>query len=360
MDSFPLRDTRVRPFRLVEVAELLDVDPPTGTDPELRGVAALKDAGPDTLSFLAHRRYLPELERSQAGALLVSAELESLFPEGGQRPRLVVPEVHVALAQLLDWLHPEEVVEPDVHPTAVIGTGVVLGSEVRIGPYAVIERGVTLGDRVRVGAHAVVGSGAHVQADCILHPHVVLYPGTHLGRGVILHSGARVGVDGFGYVFVEGAHRKIPQVGGCRIGDDVEVGANTTIDRGSIGDTVVEQGTKIDNLVQLGHNVVIGERSILVSQTGIAGSTRFGRGVVAGGQSGIAGHLHVGDGARLAARSGIVGDIPAGETYMGFPGRPRGEFLRTAAAQRKVPELIRRLRELEKEVAALRGGNAEE
>jgi UDP-3-O-[3-hydroxymyristoyl] glucosamine N-acyltransferase len=354
MESFPLRDRRHSTFRLTDVAVLLGLEPPPDPGPELRQVASLAEAGPDALSILAHRRYLPRLESSQAGALLVSPELEGRLSADEGRPRLEVEDVHAALARVLEWLHPPRAAEPEIHPSAVIGRGVALGEGVRVGPYAVIEAGAALGDRARIGAHVVVGAGSEVGSDSILHPQVVLYPGSRVGRGVILHSGVRVGVDGFGYVFVDGEHRKVPQVGGCRLEDGVEIGANTTVDRGSIGDTRVGAGTKIDNLVQLGHNVVIGGKCILVSQTGVAGSTEFGRGVVSGGQAGIAGHLRIGDGAQLAAQAGIMGDVPPGETYMGFPGRPRGEFLRTAAAQRKVPEMLRRLRELEREVALLK------
>jgi UDP-3-O-[3-hydroxymyristoyl] glucosamine N-acyltransferase len=225
---------------------------------------------------------------------------------------------------------------------------VELGAEVSVGPFAVIEAGAVLGDRVRIGPHSVVGAGSKLGVDTLLHPHVTLYPGTVLGERCIVHSGARLGSDGFGYAWTGTEHRKVPQVGGCRLGDDVEIGANTTIDRGSIGDTRVGQGTKIDNLVQLGHNVRVGERAILISQVGIAGSTTVGDGAVLGGQVGVGGHLEIGAGARVGAQAGVTGDVPAGETVSGYPARPHRLALRAQAVTLRLPEILRRLRRLER------------
>jgi len=310
---------------------------------EVRGIAPLLTAAPDQIGFLAHLRYLPDLTQSRAGVLLVSGDLEGKLGSDG-RPRLIVPDAHQSLALLLDLFHPEEPVEPEIHPTAVLGRGVKIGSGVRIGPYAILEEEATVGDGARIGAHTVVGQGSRIGASCILHPHVVLYPHTVLGDRVILHAGVRVGVDGFGYVFQDGAHQKVPQIGGCFIEDDVEIGANTTVDRGSIGATRVGRGAKLDNLVQLGHNTVIGPLTMLIAQVGVAGSTEIGMGVVAGGQAGIGGHLSIGDGVRIAEQSGVTGDIPPGQTVMGFPARPRMEYLRRAAAQGKIEEILRELR----------------
>ena len=186
--------------------------------------------------------------------------------------------------------------------------------------------------------------------DVVLHDHVTLYPGVRIGPRSILHSGVRAGVDGFGYVFAEGAHRKVPQVGGCVIGADVEIGANTTIDRGSIGATEIGDGVKIDNLVHIGHNVRIGPHSIVVAQVGIAGSTIIGQGVTLAGQAGLAGHLTVGDGATVAAQAGVFGDVPAGATYSGYPARPHKEALRAQAAMFRLPKILQRLNELERKL----------
>lgn len=354
MDSFPQRSSSARPFTLSSAAEHLGVPVDGDKDVELVGIAPLNSATDRQLSPLMDRRYLQALAGCRASALLVAEDLVQSLPASEARPRLVVSDPHEALATLLEWLHPENPLDPEVHPTAVLGPGVSLGENVRIGPYAVIEAGATLGDGVRVGAHVVVGASSRIGPGCLLYPQAVVYPGTILERNVILHAGVRVGVDGFGYVFLEGEHRKVPQVGRCVVEEGVEVGANSTFDRGSIGDTRVGAGTKVDNLVQLGHNVRIGPRSIIVSQVGVAGSSELGAGVLAGGQAGIAGHLKIGDGAKLAAQAGVTGDVPAGETYMGFPARPRREFLRAAAAQNRLSDAGQRLRKLEREMEELR------
>ncbi len=352
MDSFPTRHSLDDPFRLSEAAGLLGITPgELDPDPFLQGIAALEGAVATDLAPVGHRRYLPLLEDSQAGALLVSGDVVPLLPDDETRPRLIVDDVHSALRVLLEWRHPSREADARIHPTAVLGRGVVLGEDVRIGPYAVVESKARLGDGVIVGAHTVIGADVLIGDRCVLHPHVVVYPESILGDDVILHSGVKVGVDGFGYVFEEGEHRKVPQVGRCRIDSGVEIGANTTVDRGSIADTRIGIGTRIDNLVQIGHNVQVGPLSILVSQVGIAGSSRLGEGVVLGGQAGVGGHITIGDGAQIAAQAGIIGDVPAGETYMGFPARPRTEFLRTTAAQGKVRELLRRVRALEEQTA---------
>ncbi len=351
MDSFPTRHSRTDTFRLSEAAALLSTtEPAPDPDPSLRGIATLEGAGPEDLAPVGHQRYLPLILDSRAGALLVASDVVPLLPQEETRPRLVVPDVHSALRVLLEWRYPPRETDPRVHATAILGAGVALGDDVRIGPYAVVESDARLGDGVTVGAHTVVGAGARIGDRCILHPHVVVYPRSIVGNDVILHSGVRLGVDGFGYVFEDGEHRKVPQVGRCQIENGVEIGANTTLDRGSIDDTRIGTGSRIDNLVQIGHNVQVGPLSILVSQVGIAGSSRLGKGVVLGGQAGVAGHIEIGDGAQIAAQAGIISDVPAGETYMGFPGRPRTEFLRIAAAQGKIRELLRRVRALEEEL----------
>ena len=288
----------------------------SGATPITR-VSPVGEAGPEALGFLADRRYLG------------------------------VTDGHRALQTLLAALHPPTAPNPGVHPTAVLGRGVRLGEGCEIGPYAVLEPGSTVGDRCRVGAHVVVGQGAEIGDDCVLHPHVVLYPGARIGSRVILHAGARIGVDGFGYAWVDGAHRKVPQVGGCIVEDDVEIGANTTLDRGSIGDTRVGAGTKLDNLVHLAHNVRLGPHCAAAALVGIAGSTRLGAGVFLGGQAGVIGHLSLGDGVKVTAKSGVFRDVPAGETVAGTPARPNREFLRTRATLERLPKLVERVRLLE-------------
>jgi UDP-3-O-[3-hydroxymyristoyl] glucosamine N-acyltransferase len=235
-----------------------------------------------------------------------------------------------------------------VHPTAVIGPGTRLGADVTVGPYAVVGRNCVIGDRARIGAHAVAGDDCTIGDDAVLHPHVTLYPRVRVGARSILHTGVRAGVDGFGYTQVDGEHRKVPQVGGCTIGADVEIGANTTIDRGSVGSTEIGDGVKIDNLVHIAHNVRIGEKSIIIAQVGISGSTTIGRYVTLAGQAGLPGHVHIGDGATIGAQAGVFGDVPAGETWSGYPARPHRESLRMQAGVARLPELRKRLDEIER------------
>jgi len=310
----------------------------------VRAVAPLDRAGEDDVSFLAAAKYAPLLQSSGVGVLLVSPALAA---EAASVPaRVLVDNPHEALLALLPVLYRSPEREPGVHPTAVIGRGARLGDDVTVGAYAVIGDGATLGERAWIGAHCAIGTGVAVGDDTRLHPHVTLYQGAVVGRRVTLHSGVRVASDGFGYVYRDGRHEKIPHVGRCVIEDDVEIGANTTIDRGSIDDTVIGAGTKIDNLVHVGHNVRIGRLCLLMAQVGIAGSARIEDGCILAGQAGLGGHIVVGKGARIGGQAGVFGDVPAGQTWSGYPARPHREALRAQAALFKLPGLLRDLEQL--------------
>lgn len=335
------------------VAGRLEGDPSI----EVSGIAPLDQAGPEELAFLAQRRYLKRLHHCRAHAILVSEGLAGsveMFPA-----RIVVKEAHAALPALLPVFYPEPEPTPSIHPTAVIGEGTHLGKGVSIGPYAVLGRATRIADGVQIGAHTVVGDDCVVGRDSILHPHVVLYPGTRLGERVILHAGVRLGVDGFGYVMLDGQHRKVPQVGACVVEDDVEMGANTCVDRGSIGRTVIGRGTKIDNLVHLAHNVLIGEGVLMAAMVGISGSTRVGDRAMFGGQSGMVGHIEIGEAARVGAQAGVIGDIRAGETVSGYPARNNREFLRAMGMAFKLPETLRRIEEVEERLSRLEDKDVE-
>ena len=311
---------------------------------EVASIAPLDRAGAGDVTFLASPRYVPLFSRSRASVVLVAPELADA--EGSVAARVIVDKPHEALLALLPVLYVPAAREAGIHPTARVGRGVEIGDGVCLGPYVVIGDGARVGDRTWLDSHVVVGDGVEIGAQCRLHPSVVLYSGTRLGERVQLHAGVRIGSDGFGYVFRGGVHQKIPHVGRCIIEDDVEIGANTTIDRGSIDDTVIGAGTKIDNLVHVGHNVRIGRLCLLMAQVGIAGSTRIGDGVIFAGQAGIGGHINIGDGARIAGQAGVFGDVPAGESWSGYPARPHKESLRATAALFKLAGMIRALEKL--------------
>jgi UDP-3-O-[3-hydroxymyristoyl] glucosamine N-acyltransferase len=308
------------------------------------GVAALDRASPRDLSFLGAAKYAALFAESRAGIVLILPELAEA--PGSTPARVVVERPQEALMMLLPRFQQSSEPLPGIHPTAVIGAGVRLGSNVSVGPYAVLGDGVTLGDDAIVGPHCVVGAGVELGERCHVVASVTIYAGSRIGKRVTLHAGARIGSDGFGYIQRDGQHLKIPHVGRCILEDDVEIGANTTIDRGSIDDTVIGAGTKIDNLVQIGHNVRVGRSCLIMSQAGVAGSVRIEDGCMILGQVGISGHHTIGKGARLAAQAGVFGDIPAGETWSGYPARPHKEALRAQAALFKLPSLLRRIERL--------------
>ena len=309
----------------------------------IRAVAPLARAGADELSFLGKASYLPDFGNTRAGAVLVAPEFADA---AGPACRIVVERPPEAMLKVLPLLYAAPVAPPGVHPTAVIGRGAHLGDAVSIGAYAVIGDGAELGDRVVIGAHCDVGRGVAIGDDSHLVSSVTLYPGSVVGRRVRLHAGTRIGADGFGYVYAAGAHQKIPHVGRCVIEDDVEIGANTAICRGSIDDTVIGAGTKIDNLVHIAHNVRLGRLCLIAAQVGISGSTTFGDGAVVGGQAGVGGHLTIGAGARIAGQSGVASSVPAGETWSGTLARPHRETLLGQAALGRLAKIVKELERL--------------
>ena len=319
---------------------------------ELRGdasvrvvrVAALDRAAPNELSFFANPRYDAEFRTSRAGVVLVSPELAD---HAGPACRIIVAKPQEAMLLVLPALYPEPPRATGIHPSAVIGTGAKLGKDVAIGAHSIIGEGVVLGDRVVIGPLCDVGRGVAIGEDSHLVSGVTLYPGTILGARVRLHAGVRAGSDGFGYVPTKTGVQKIPHVGRCILEDDVEVGANSTIDRGSIADTVIGAGSKLDNLVMIAHNVRLGRMCLIAAQSGIAGSTRLGDGCMIGGQVGVTGHLELGNNVKLGAGSGVMDDIPDGQMWSGAPARPQREWLKATSAFYKLAD---RLREIERQL----------
>jgi len=309
---------------------------------EVGAVAPLDRAGPGDLSFLAASRYLQYFQQSRASIVLLRAEHVAV--EGSVAVRIVVDDPQAALLTILPVLYGPPAWVPGVDATAHIGAGARWEEPIALGAHAVLGKDVRIGRNARIGAGTVLGDGVVIGTDVLLYPRVVCYPGVVIGDRVIVHAGAVIGSDGFGYLPGEGAgaraHRKIPHIGRVVIADDVEIGANTTVDRGSVDDTVIGPGTKIDNLVQIGHNVRLGARCLVTAQVGIGGSTHIEDDVIVGGQAGIQPHLTVGRGARIAGKSGVIRDVAPGGTVMGFPARDRMEYLRAQAAMFRLSRIV--------------------
>jgi UDP-3-O-[3-hydroxymyristoyl] glucosamine N-acyltransferase len=322
-------------------------------DPGLRlsGVRPLEDAGPGDLSWIASERRAGDARNSRAGAVLApSAEV------AGKRPAVIVDSPALALARWLELSRPPARHRPGVDRGAHVHRTARIAKSASIAPGATVSAGARVGSRTRISAGAFVGENAEIGDDCVLHANAVVAHGCVVGSRCILHPGAVVGSDGFGYVWDGGAHRKIPQVGIVRIGEDVEIGANSAIDRATLGETFVGRGTKIDNLVQVGHNVFVGENVILCGQAGIAGSARIEDRATLAGQVGVNDHVTVGKGATATGQAGVTGSIAPGEVVSGMPAAPHRDFLRRAALVARLPELARRLETLERRLAEIEKG----
>ncbi|MCP5538668.1 MAG: UDP-3-O-(3-hydroxymyristoyl)glucosamine N-acyltransferase [Akkermansiaceae bacterium] len=324
------------------------------------GIAALRDARQTDVSFYGNEKYAKDLAATRAGAVLVPrAEIEA--PADTALIRVENPVT--AFDRLVrKYGAPKPPFRPGVHPDASVS-----GDEVRFDPEkvsiaanAVVEAGVWIGDGTRVGPCAVIGEGARIGRDCVIGANVTVREGSILGDRVLLFDGVVIGGDGFGYEFQDGRHVKIEQLGIVRLGADVEVGANTTIDRARFGETVIGEGTKIDNLCQIAHNVVIGKHCIVVAQTGISGSARIGDYVTIAAQSGIAGHLEIGDRAVLGGRSGVIANVPSGLTVFGYPAAPMKETLRQQMLQKKLGRFYDRIRALEKRLDEAGAGSKDD
>ncbi len=347
----------MRKRTLSELAELCGATLEGDGDLPVRGPASLDEAGPEDISFLIEERHMARFEATRAGAVIVPRAFESprddLALLRSDEPNRAFSAVVLAFAE--DFAGPDP--EPGIHPTALVDATAVIGARTHVGPFCVIGPGARIGEdcvlheRVSVHDRAAVGDGTE------LHAGVVLRSRVRVGSRCALHPGVVVGADGFGYdPEPPTGWRKVPQCGGVAIGDDVEIGANTCIDRGRFGDTRIGNGVKIDNLVQIGHNCVVQDNALLCAQVGVAGSTTLGPWVVAGGGVGFNGHIHVGAGARVGGKGAVFHDLEGGVEYLGEPSRPRGEYLREITALRRLPELRTVVRQLEKRIAALEGG----
>ena len=297
------------------------------------GIAPLQTAGPNDVSFLDNRRFASILKQTLAGAVIVHPDMQALVPAA--TVPILTTEPHVGWAQVAALFHPVPPVSPGIHPSAIVAQGVVIDPSTEVGSLCVIEAGVEIGPRCRIGPCAVIGSGVVIGPDCRIGAHVSLSYAV-LGARVYVYPGARIGQEGFGFAPTKTGFLTAPQLGQVILEDDVEVGANTTIDRGSTRDTVIGAGSRLDNLVQIGHNVVLGRCCIIVAQVGIAGSTVLEDFVQVGGQAALDGHLRIGSGARIGAQAGVISDTPSGAEVLGSPAQPKRDFFRQVATLKRM------------------------
>lgn len=330
------------PISLGELASRIDAE--LIGDPKLKvtRIVSIEHAGKGDLTFLSDPKKSPFLHKTKAGALIVP---KGVSVEG--KSLLIVDNPYVAFAKAQSIFYPMPRSIGNVSPLAYVHPQAHVGENVTIYPFVYVEKDVRIGDGTIVYPHVFIGEGVNVGEECIFYAGVKIYHGCHIGHRVILHSGVVIGSDGFGYAWDGKEHVKIPQVGGVVIGDNTEIGANTTVDRGTLEDTVIGSGVKIDNLVQVGHNVKVGNHSILVSQVGIAGSAEIGEEVVLAGQVGIAGHIRIGNRVKVAAQSGIHKDMKDGEVVSGSPALPYKTWLKTCAVVPRLPEMRQKLRQME-------------
>ena len=333
------------PFTTAEIAKLIGGEIVGDGNAVLKSFAPAERAQPGDLTFAENDDYFAHAEQSAATAIIAEKRFSS-----AKKILIHVPNARIAFAKALALFFPEPKFSAGIHPTAVIAQSAQIDPTAHIGPHCVV------GERVKIGARSVlqagdsIGDDSKLGDDVNLFPNVTIYPRGQIGSRVRIHSSSVIGSDGYGYVQDDGVHRKVPQIGNIIIGDDVEIGAGCAIDRGALGSTVIGRGTKIDNLVHIAHNVEIGEHCLLCGQVGIAGSAKFGNYVVLAGQVGIAGHLKIGNQVIIASKSGVMNNIADGEKWMGIPAQPDKEAKRQIIATRHLPELLKRVAELEKKL----------
>lgn len=335
-----------RTYRLGEIVESLGGKLIGTSDLEIRRIATLESAGPGDLSFLSHPRYRRQLRSTRAGAVI----LKQADRNATNLPRILCDDPYLYFARVARLLNAPTRPAPGVHPQAVVEPGAIVAASATVGPWCHIGRDARVGERVVVDAGCAVGEEAEIGEDSHLHPSVTIYPRCRIGKRAVIHSGAVIGADGFGMALDEGRWLKIPQTGRAIIGDDVEIGANTTIDRGALDDTVVEDGVKLDNQIQIGHNVRIGAHTAMAGCVGIAGSTRIGRHCTVGGGALIVGHIDIADHVNISAATLVTKSISRAGTYSGvFPIAAHREWAKTAAHLRSLDRWVGRIHELEQQ-----------
>lgn len=331
---------------LAQIAKLIDGKVIGDSNILVTGISGIKEAEKGDITFVANPKYASLINTTRASAIITSLDVKDVG-----KPLIKTENPSLAFAKLVSYFAPDETkIEPGIHPTAIIGENVKLGDNVSIQPYVVICDGVDIGDNTVLYAGVYIGHHTKIGSGCLIYPHVTIRERVTIGNNVIIHSGTVIGSDGFGYATVKGVHYKIPQIGTVYIEDDVEIGANVTIDRARFGKTHIKRGTKIDNLVQIAHNVEIGENSIVVAQSGISGSTVIGKGVILAGQSGVVGHITIGDNAIVAAQAGVTKSVSPGEVVSGYPAKPHNIAKRINACVQRLPSLYKCVKELQKRI----------
>jgi UDP-3-O-[3-hydroxymyristoyl] glucosamine N-acyltransferase len=337
-------------MKLSQIANIIGCRMTGNEDVEILHVVGIDEAGPGDLTFVSNRKYISHISNTRASAIILGEDIPPV-----SIPSLRCDDPYLAFARALEIFFVPLSPSPGVHPTAVLDEEVEIGKNASIGAYTVIGKGCRIGDGVAIHPHVVLYPRVSIGEGSVIHSSVVVREECAIGKRVILQNGVVIGSDGFGFAPTkDGAFYKICQTGRVLIEDDVEIGANTTVDRAAVGDTIVRRGAKLDNLVQIGHGAQVGENSVLAAQVGVAGSTHIGKGVWVGGQVGFAGHLEVGDKAIITAQSGTSHDIPEGAVMSGSPAFENAAWLRAVASFPKLPSLLRKIRELEREIEKLK------
>ncbi|HOV21741.1 MAG TPA: UDP-3-O-(3-hydroxymyristoyl)glucosamine N-acyltransferase [bacterium] len=338
-------------MRVKEIAEIVGGKVIGDENIVITGISGIKEAEPGDITFVATNKYKNLLKTTKASAVLVSPEINNTV----STTLIQVENPSLSFAKIMELVGDEPVkFTAGIHPTAIIGENVKLGRNVSIQPFAVIEDNAEIGDNTVIGAAVYIGHYTKIGKDGLIYPHVIIRERVKIGDRVILHPGTVIGGDGFGFATVRGIHHKIPQIGTVEIGDDVEIGSNVTIDRARFDKTYIGNGVKIDNLVQIAHNVKIGDNTIVVAQVGISGSTEIGKNVIIAGQAGIIGHITVGDNAIIGGKAGVTKDVPPNTHVTGFPARDKWEDMRFQVFVRKQPELNERIKKIEEKIENLK------
>lgn len=333
---------------LQELADFVGGEVIGQADLEIAGITSIEDAQAHQITFAMGGAYLEKAAKSKAGAVIVPLEITD-FP----KPVLRVAHPKAAFASLLELYTPPPKVTRGIHNSCVVAETARIEDNVALLPNVVVGENAVIGKNTIIYPGVFIGEDVSIGEDCIIYPNVTIREGCCIGSRVIIHSSTVVGSDGYGFVTIDGHHRKVPQVGIVVVEDDVEIGACVALDRATTGETVIGRGTKMDNLIHVGHNVVVGEDCLFVAFTGISGSTKIGNRVTFAGQSGASGHLTIGDNCVFAAKCGVIGNVPPNSFYAGFPGRPHKEWLRAEASVYKVPDMLKKMKELEKRLAEL-------